>query len=542
MGKTVIDQLVVTLGLDPTEYNKGKAAADAAQKKLKQTAQADATAAETAGKKSGKTVSALGKERKQQATDEQKRRRQADKDRKRSDDLEKKSTEGMLSRLKNLGVMLGGAVLGFKTLEGAIAAYAATSGNLANIGRLAPTVGTSPGGINILGNALKQVGGSQADANADLMKIGQAQFSMQMHNPDQFAAMARNMGVGLFDSRTGKARDKIAILTDIGKRLRSMTPDVQAQAMYARQMGLSEASIQLFIVDQAKTRRQILKDAQQTNRVTAQNTALAVDTATQWAKVKNRIQGAKDVAATAINSNVDTALQITNSNTATWGDKVAAWLVAAVGGFTTADALGSKTGAPQQYQAAFAAADKKYGLKPGTLEAIAWQESRFNPKAVSPKGAKGIMQLEPRFFPKAGQSATGDIDTAGAEFARLLKVYHGNYAAALDAYNFGQGNYDKYRTGVIKRLPKETAAYAPDVLGRMGGASGAATTTAAMPSVAQRTPAASTAPPTASNGTTVEIDNINVYTQAKDANGIASALPDALKRKGVVASANSGMS
>jgi len=542
MAKTIIDQLVVTLGLDPTEYNKGKAAADAAQRKLKRTAQEEATATETAGKKSIKTTRTVGTERKRQSEAERKRTRQSDKDRKTSTELEKKLTEGTLSRLKNLGVAAGAAVLGFKTLEGAIAAYAATSGNLANLGRLAPSVGTSAADINTLGNALKQVGGNQADANADLMKIAQAQFSWQMHNPDQFASMARNLGVGLFDSRTGKLRSKVDILTDIGKRLRSMTPDTQAQAMYARQMGLSEASIQLFVLDQARTRRQILKDAQETNRVTKQGVDLAIAASTQWNRMKNRVQGVKDTVVQATESNAVTAMSISNSKTATWGDKIAAWVVAAVGGFTPADALGPQGGAPAKYAGAFQAADKKYGLQPGTLESIAWQESRFNPKAKSKRGAVGMMQLEPHFFKGAGKNPLADIDTAGAEFSRLLKVYHGDYAAALDAYNFGQGNYDKYRHGVIKRLPKETAAYAPSVLGHMPGAVGAAATSAAMPSAPLgATAAGSASAPTASN-TSVEIDNINVYTQAKDANGIAAALPEALRRKGVVATANQGLS
>ena len=545
MGKTVIDQLVVELGLDSSNYKKGKAAADAATQKLKQTAQADAQATEVAGKKTGKTVNALGRERKQQADAEKKRRQQAEKDRKRSSDTEKKSTDEMIGRLKTLGIAAAGAVLGFKTLEGAIQAYAATSGNLANLGRLAPTVGASAAGLNILGNAYKQVGGTQADANADVSKIAAAQFSWQMHNPDQFAAMARNLGVGLFDSRTGKERSKVAILTDIGNRLRAMTPDVQAQAMYARQMGLSEASIQLFLVDQARTRRQILQDAIATNAVTKQGVSNAIALSTAAAQMKNRFQAVKDAIVSKEDASLATGLTLANDSTVPTSNRIAALLIGLVGGFgqRDLDALQGTTGTPKKYASAFAAADKKYGLRPGTLETIAWQESRYNPNAVSKKGARGIMQLEPRFFPGAGKNAYSDIDTAGAEFARLLRVYGGNYKLALAAYNAGQGTVDKYRSGAIKRLPAETRAYVPSVLGHMPGAAGAASTAAAMPSTAQRATAASMAPPTAGNVTTnVEIDSIIVNTQAKDANGIAASLPDALKRKGVVASANSGMS
>jgi hypothetical protein len=538
---TIIDSLVVTLGLDDSGYKKGKAEAEAAQKSLKESALADAKATEGAGKKTGQVVSGLGKKRKNEAEAERKRRLLSEKDLKQGNTLEKRFTEGAISRLKTLALSAGGAVLGFKTLEGAIQAYAATSANLANLGRLAPTVGATAGGLNILGNAYRQVGGTQADATADVSKIARAQFSWQMHQPDQFASMARNLGVSLFTDK-GQLRDKVAILTDIGKRLKAMTPDVQAQAMYARQMGLSEASIQLFIVDQARVRKQILADAIRTNAVTKQGVDLAMDTSTQWGKFRNRMQGAKDKVVQGTEANWDTALHIANSPNATLGDKIMGFIVGAVGGWTPADALGVKAGAPAKYQAAFAAADKKYGLKPGTLEAIAQRESNFNPNAVSKKGARGIMQLEPRFFPGAGKDPIADINTAGAEFARLLKVYGGNPALALAAYNAGQGTVDKYRSGIIKRLPAETRAYVPSVLNHMAGASAAAAMASGAAAAPARAATTATAPPTASNGTTVEIDNINVYTQATDANGIASALPEALRRKGVVAPANTGLS
>jgi soluble lytic murein transglycosylase-like protein len=534
MGKTVIDQLVVTLGLDSTDYKKGKAAADAAQQKLKQTALADAQATETAGKKTGKTVSALGKERKRQATDEQKRTKQADQDRKRSTDLEKKSNDGLLSRLKNIGIAAGAAVLGFKTLEGAIAAYAATSGNLANLGRLAPTVGMSPGGLNILGNAYKQVGGTQADANSDAGKIAAAQFSWQMHQPDAFAGFARNLGVGLFDNK-GKERDKVAILTDIGKALRTQTHDVQAQAMYARQMGLSEASIQLFIVDQAKTRKQILADAIKTNAVTAQETKNAIALSTAWAKVKNRAQGFRDTIVGKTDADLATTLNKVTDPKLSFLQKSEAVIIGAMGGYLPNTGL--------QYLPAFIAADKANGLPLGTTAGIAARESSFDPNAVNKKsGARGIMQLNPKFFPNAGKNTTADINAGAKEYARLLKHYHGNSTEALEAYNWGEGNVDKFRKGIIKRMPAETRAYAPAVLSHMPGAAGAAATVRHVPSAASA-PAAGATPPTASTiNNSVEIDNLVVNTQAKDANGIAASLPDALRRKGIIASANTGMS
>src|SRR5262245_19202934 len=45
--------------------------------------------------------------------------------------------------------------------------------------------------------------------------------------------------------------------------------------------------------------------------------------------------------------------------------------------------------------AEFRAADQKYGLDPAFMGRVMWTESRFDPKAVSPKGAQGLLQLMP---------------------------------------------------------------------------------------------------------------------------------------------------
>ena len=91
------------------------------------------------------------------------------------------------------------------------------------------------------------------------------------------------------------------------------------------------------------------------------------------------------------------------------------------------------------------------------IEAVAWQESRLNPTALSPKGARGVMQLMPATAgEQAGKlglsfSTSALIDDAGfnlqvggAYFQRLLDYYNGSYPLAVAAYNAGAGNVNKW--------------------------------------------------------------------------------------------------
>lgn len=90
----------------------------------------------------------------------------------------------------------------------------------------------------------------------------------------------------------------------------------------------------------------------------------------------------------------------------------------------------------------------KYHIQPELLKAIIQQESNFNALAVSPRGAKGLMQVMP-----ATASAYGkynllipkqNIEVGTRHISYLLKRYD-KLPIALAAYNAGEGNVDKYR-------------------------------------------------------------------------------------------------
>jgi len=85
----------------------------------------------------------------------------------------------------------------------------------------------------------------------------------------------------------------------------------------------------------------------------------------------------------------------------------------------------------------------------GTLmQSVAKVESGFNPKAVSPKGAIGVMQLMPDTAKRLGADPTDleqNID-AGAKLLReLLQKYDGDVVKALAAYNAGEAAVDRFQ-------------------------------------------------------------------------------------------------
>jgi soluble lytic murein transglycosylase-like protein len=96
---------------------------------------------------------------------------------------------------------------------------------------------------------------------------------------------------------------------------------------------------------------------------------------------------------------------------------------------------------PRAYRTSFERAGLRYQISPDLLEAVARQESAYNPHAISPKGAIGIMQLLPataRAFGADPYDVQQNINAGAAYLRYLLNVYDGRIDLALGAYNAGQ--------------------------------------------------------------------------------------------------------
>ena len=117
------------------------------------------------------------------------------------------------------------------------------------------------------------------------------------------------------------------------------------------------------------------------------------------------------------------------------------------------------------YASLFSAASARYGVDASLLAAVAKQESGYNPKAVSPAGAQGLMQLMPGTAKGLGVTNSFDPTHAVDGAARLLQGLireFGRTDLALAAYNAGPGAVHRYRG--IPPYP-ETQNYVRSVLG-----------------------------------------------------------------------------
>lgn len=121
-------------------------------------------------------------------------------------------------------------------------------------------------------------------------------------------------------------------------------------------------------------------------------------------------------------------------------------------------------------------ASQRFGVPESWTRAVMRVESRGDVRAVSPKGAMGLMQIMPatwaylraRYGLGANPYDPRENILAGVAYLREL---HDRYDAPgfLAAYNAGPGRYEEYRAGG-RPLPAETVAYVAAIAPSIGAA------------------------------------------------------------------------
>jgi soluble lytic murein transglycosylase-like protein len=122
---------------------------------------------------------------------------------------------------------------------------------------------------------------------------------------------------------------------------------------------------------------------------------------------------------------------------------------------------------PVRWRTRVAELAAKYDISPALLEAVVWQESRWNERALSPAGARGLAQLMPGTAREMGvnpDDPTANLE-GGARYLRMqLDAFDGDIEKALAAYNAGPARVR--RTGGVPRI-RETQAYVAAIMARL---------------------------------------------------------------------------
>jgi len=128
---------------------------------------------------------------------------------------------------------------------------------------------------------------------------------------------------------------------------------------------------------------------------------------------------------------------------------------------------------PPQFEAMLKQAATAANISPVLLSALVWQESRWNPQAVSPKGAMGLAQLMPATARDLGVNPSDPMQNliGGARYLRsLLDQFNGDLEKALAAYNAGPGRVS--RAGGVPAIA-ETRNYVASIVRHISYSTGA---------------------------------------------------------------------
>jgi soluble lytic murein transglycosylase-like protein len=111
-------------------------------------------------------------------------------------------------------------------------------------------------------------------------------------------------------------------------------------------------------------------------------------------------------------------------------------------------AAAQKPAAPADLSQTVNAAGERYRLDPDFINSVIRAESGFKVRAVSPKGAQGLMQLMPQTASKLGVPNAFDpqanVDGGTRYLRELLEKYNFDLIKALAAYNAGPQRVDQY--------------------------------------------------------------------------------------------------
>lgn len=492
---TVIDALLITLGLDSSKFQKGQKDAQNALKNTRESATKTAKDMEADGKKAAE----------------------------------------FFSKLRNEAIALTAALVGANGIKSFVANM--VTGDAA-LGRMSKNVGMSVESLSAWEQIAARSGGSADGMAGSIKNIAMQMAQLHTFGFNEFNKFLPQMGVNIakFNDDSTTMEERILMLGDAFK---SMGP---ARAhLIGGQMGFDEGTINVLMLGRTALEK-LRVEQEKIGHATEESAKTALQLAAAWDKLAQSAEGLGRKLLQHLSPVLSSLLAgatrlidlISGADTKPKTDEDKAKAAAPAAAAGAPGSPGSPSGkapklkrsggkATTNPQALFAQLEKQWGLPAGLLDQVWRQESGRGKNKIGKLLKDGTRAMgDFQFVPKTA-AAYGVKDpmnfnesapAAAHMLADLLKHFHGDLPKALAGYNWGVGNVDKYGIG---NLNPETSGYVRDIMagGRFG--------------------------PVASGGgstTTVHIDRIEVNTKGTDGKGIARDIGPAIR---VTMQATSGM-
>ncbi len=509
---TVIDSLIVLLGLDASGYKKGR---------------------ETAEKETGETA------------------RKA-----------KEAADQITKSLSEVGRTIAGLFLGFESVSGFTKFLGSLNSGEAALGRTAANIGMSAHELNKWGNAVKLAGGDASDAQGAFAQLTE-DFQKMNATGEQSALLQflRARSVNIRDAN-GNLRNQGEILEELADKTAQYGR--QYQVTMFRQAGLSQGEIN-YLTQSKELREDQLRLAERNNGVTEQSVADAQRLQEYWRNIGTQIEqaGQKILSSVtpAIQSAFTAASQLMNEFKNSGGLDRIGQVMTVVGnvfsalgksiqywaGIVNNSAFGKFTDFMfKQYGKALdfiAPPGAKTSATPSAAQGSA--TPAVNPSAdttgryVPPAGTKAARFNNPgNILDAQGNErryATPEEGAAALERDLAIKMKRGlkTVDAIIDAYEGGdsvRNNIPAYIADVRKRLGKNELTEAD-----IKQLALAISTHESGPSAAKNAPGPG-------NTTTVSVGTIQVNAPNSDPRAVAEQVPAAIQRKFSVSQADTGQS
>ena len=435
---TIIDSLVVTLGLDPAGFKKGQKETTAAFGKTKN----EATAA-------AKELEARGK---QAAT--------------------------FFSKIRNEVLSLAAAYLSVKGAEALTKTIIAGD---AAIGRLSQNIGMNIEQISAWEGVVERTGGSVEGFTGSVKAIASSLQEFKLTGTSGMIPYLNAAHVNLqkFFSDSTTMQERLLMLSDAFK---GMEP-AKAQRL-GQSLGLDEGTINALLKGRSAV-SDMLENQYKLGVATKESTEDAIALQNAWHDVEDAIAGAwrklvVNFSPALINllKNVSGYIQdISNFGGLTkpktgpgtqrneFGEDVTPGRKRETKDYEKFYGVPkfSTHGSPKSGRKSLSTADffkgleDRYGLPAGLLYAAWGAESSYGKNMLSPAGAKGHFGFMDKTAKAYGLDDPNDLNksalAAAKLFRDLLKEFHGDLKKAIAAYNWGAGNVEKHG---VDRLPLET--------------------------------------------------------------------------------------